>query len=189
MKILISIITILLVLAGAYVLFSISKNEEDYSGSSSVVADINEIVKENGETGSEIDEAAKDQLGYSERTWITNLKDVIEGKTIGLTTFKGDSGGSVVVTYIDGSYNLEAIFLNLPKLDPTYFYEGWVVKQGADMSVISTGEAILENDTFTNTFYSPQNLTDHTFYVLTVEPRDNNPKPADHVLEGILVLQ
>lgn len=37
-----------------------------------------------------------------------------------------------------------------------------------------------------NTYSSGEDLTDHNFYVLTIEPDDGNPAPADHIVEGTL---
>jgi hypothetical protein len=35
-----------------------------------------------------------------------------------------------------------------------------------------------------NHFTAESDISDHTFYVLTLEPRDNDPEAADHILEG-----
>lgn len=86
-------------------------------------------------------------------------------------------------------YTLYATFDALPELNADeYFYEGWIVRKGTDMSVISTGA--IEYDAklgqWINKYQSEQDLTDHDFYVLTLEPNDDNPAPAAHVLEGTL---
>ena len=77
----------------------------------------------------------------------------------------------------------------LPELDADeYFYEGWIVRKGADFSVISTGP--VEYDAklaqWVNKYQSEQDLTDHLQYVLTLEPNDNDPAPAAHVLDGVM---
>ncbi len=98
------------------------------------------------------------------------------------------SGGTATGTagaYYDDGYVLIASFENLPPLEEGYFYEGWVVRH-EPLSVLSTGEAPLQDGTFVNEFTSEDDLMDHTFYVLTLEPDDGDPAPAAHILEGTL---
>ena len=59
----------------------------------------------------------------------------------------------------------------------------WLVNKDTN-SVISTGKAKYIDGKFVNTYTSTKDLSDHKFYVLTLEPDDSNPKPADHILEG-----
>lgn len=98
----------------------------------------------------------------------------------------GNSSGTAMAKYADGSYKLVATFENLPEPKEDYFYEGWVVRKGANMSVISTGALEKVDGEYINTYMSEQDLTDHTFYVLTIEPDDGDPAPADHVVEGTM---
>ena len=98
----------------------------------------------------------------------------------------GSASGTAGASYIDDEYYLFAEFENLPTLENDFFYEGWVVKQ-SPLSVISTGKAINSNGAFTNKFTSKDDLLDHTFYVLTLEPDDGDPAPAVHVLEGTMI--
>jgi hypothetical protein len=104
------------------------------------------------------------------------LKDVVGGNSLGL----------VRANFADEAYDMIAIFENLPEPTGDDFYEGWIVRQGADSSVISTGRVMMFDGEYINIYESNQDLTDHTFYVLTIEPDDGDPAPADHVLEGIL---
>ncbi len=94
----------------------------------------------------------------------------------------GSSSGKVVAGFENGEYRLSANFENLPEISDEFFYEGWVVRQEAPTSVISTGK-VIDN---TNIFTSNKDFTDHTFYVLTLEPDDGDPAPAEHILEGTL---
>jgi hypothetical protein len=101
---------------------------------------------------------------------VVNLKDVTEGSASG----KASAG------FEKGEYKLSAEFSGLPELDDGYFYEGWVVRKSGELSVLSTGK-VVDNK---NIFVSDKDLTDHNFYVLTLEPDDGNPDPAEHILEG-----
>ena len=100
----------------------------------------------------------------------------------------GEGSGVVVATWDedDSSYRLFATFSDLPELEEDFFYEGWVVR-AEPLSVISTG-ALEPGDVaqWVNDFSSDENLTDHVRYVLTLEPDDGDPAPAEHVLEGTL---
>ncbi|MCA9371204.1 MAG: anti-sigma factor [Candidatus Peregrinibacteria bacterium] len=105
----------------------------------------------------------------------------------GAMTGVGDANANGVTQahqFDDGRY-LHTISLNIEPAPDGYFYEGWLVK---GPSVISTGH-------LTNPFADVRhNLrfesdTDYTGYltvVVTLEPDDGNPAPADHVAEGKL---
>lgn len=103
----------------------------------------------------------------------------------------GTASGTAMANYsvaADQGYVMYATFENLPALEEGFFYEGWIVRRGAEMSVISTGELSMVDGVYTNTYTSDADLTDHDFYVLTLEPRDNDPAPADHILEGVMTM-
>lgn len=122
-------------------------------------------------------ESAQEMMidSQSESVLTANLSDVSGG----------NAEGTAIADYVGGAYMMTAEFENLPELEDGFFYEGWVVRQGADMSVISSGATQVQADgTHLNIFESPDDLTDHTFYVLTLEPDDGDPAPAEHILEG-----
>jgi hypothetical protein len=98
----------------------------------------------------------------------------------------GNSSGDVKAGFAEGKYELVATFEGLPEPQGTDFYEGWVVRRGDAMSVISTGRVDEEEIGYVNLFNSDTDLTDHDFYVLTIEPDDGDPAPAEHILEGVL---
>ena len=111
----------------------------------------------------------------------------IDGKSSSLEDVSGGSAsGSVVALFSAGQYNLNANFENLPEPEGTDFYEGWIVRKGIKFNVISTGKAVPEGGRYVNRFKSNENLLDHTFYVLTLEPDDGDPSPAKHILEGTM---
>ena len=127
---------------------------------------------------------------------MTETKDMTYGYTgeleaITTDAATGTESGTASATFADDMYSLLATFEGLPELDADeFFYEGWVVRKGANMSVISSGA--LEQDAdgnWMNVYQSETDLTDHDFYVLTLEPNDDDPAPADHVLEGTMTLQ
>jgi hypothetical protein len=116
-------------------------------------------------------------IASSQYDYVGTLKDVTGG----------NSQGTAKAVFVDGKYLLKVDLKFLPELQGTDFYEGWIVRKGVFFDVISTGKAIKAGDNeYINNYISEQDLTDHTFYVLTLEPDDGNPAPADHVLEGTL---
>jgi hypothetical protein len=98
----------------------------------------------------------------------------------------GGSFGIAHAAYINGSFMIVADMGNVPSPSNGYFYEGWIVRRGSDMSVISTGRAQVVGEKLVNVYASSTNLADHDFYVLTLEPDDGDPAPAEHILEGTL---
>lgn len=101
----------------------------------------------------------------------------------------GASGKAMASYDAEKGYMLYATFENLQELEPGFFYEGWIVRRGDDFSVISTGELEMVEGEYVNTYASGTDLTDHTFYVLTLEPDDGDPAPADHVVEGEMTMK
>ena len=98
----------------------------------------------------------------------------------------GEATGAVKAQYMEGTYTLVATFEGLEDPKGTDFYEGWVVRRGDEMSVVSTGMVKEEEVGYVNLFTSDVDLTDHDFYVLTLEPDDGDPAPAAHIVEGEL---
>ncbi len=105
------------------------------------------------------------------------LADVTAGKSYGLVNLKTD--GNV--------YTLTASIGGLPETSDDYFYEGWIIKRGSSMEVLSTGKLIKSDENnFINVYQTTKDLSGFDFYVLTLEPDDGDPAPAEHILEGIL---
>ena len=98
----------------------------------------------------------------------------------------GDASGTAKAEYVEGRYLMEAEFENLPELEDDFFYEGWIVRKDP-LSVKSTGATYdKEEGVVANDFMSDNDYTDHDFYVLTLEPDDGDPAPAEHILEGTM---
>lgn len=103
-----------------------------------------------------------------------------------LVDVSGGTATGYAGAYFSDEYYLFAEFEDLPVLEDGYFYEGWVVRQ-SPLSVISTGATVISEDMHYNEFSSEEDLTDHDFYVLTLEPDDGDPAPAAHILEGTMI--
>jgi hypothetical protein len=118
--------------------------------------------------------------------WYGELTDVTAGKNIQGIITKNNAKGIAKASFTNEKYALLVTFENLPEPQGTDFYEGWIVRKGINFDVISTGKAVKVEGAYVNSYMSSQDLTDHTFYVLTIEPDDGNPAPAGHILEGTL---
>jgi len=131
---------------------------------------------------------AKIILEMTEKTFTHHgqLFDVTGSEIIHSIETRGAASGEARASFEEGSYALVASFKDLPEPNRRYFYEGWIVRRGGDLDVISTGKATLEESGFVNIYRSSEDLTDHDLYVLTLEPRDGDPAPDRHILEGTL---
>ena len=116
-----------------------------------------------------------------------DLFDVTGGAAIRGTTTGGDATGKVYTRQDGINYKLVAEFVNLPEPQGNDFYEGWIVKTNVQ-EVVSTGALELSDGAYVNTFSEDRDYSDFNLYVLTLEPDDGDPAPAEHILEGSLTL-
>lgn len=141
------------------------------------------------ETGEPNTEPADGALPFEPMT-LGTLDDVTNGEVVRGITTSPNTTGTARAGFDGDIFIVEADFFNLPDPVGDDFYEGWIVRRGEDFSVISTGVLTREDvGTYTNVFTSNTDLLDHTVYILTLEPNDGDPAPADHILEGELMPQ
>jgi len=151
-----------------------------------VVMQMKESQPKEDEMMKELDISMMEAMKGMEFDSIGELEDVTNGQTIRGTAYDGNASGLSKATYSKSGYALMAEFKNLPEPTGSDFYEGWIVRQ-SPFDFISTGKLEKTDGQYQNTYASEQDLTDHDFYVLTLEPDDNNPAPADHILEGTMM--
>ena len=96
----------------------------------------------------------------------------------------GDSFGLAYAHFENGTYTMIAKMGNLPEPAQGYFYEGWLVRRGDLFSVLSVGRAVKTEKGYMSVYQSSLDLSDHAFYVLTLEPEDQKTAPEEHILEG-----
>ena len=113
------------------------------------------------------------------------LRDVTMGQVIrGLDT-NGQATGDAKAKFEDGTYSLIATISDAPDPQNDDFYEGWIVRK-QPFKFISTGKLDKDGDTYVNNYSSDEDLTDFDMYVLTIEPNNENPAPAEHIVEGVM---
>jgi hypothetical protein len=128
-----------------------------------------------------------DKINNEVYSHIGQLKNVAAGKTILGIKFYDNTSGIIKARFKDGTYNLLATFNDLPDPKNSDFYEGWVIRKSLLYSVKSVGKVKKIDGFYINEYSSATDLTDHDYYVLTLEPDDNNPASAYHILEGELI--
>ncbi len=105
-------------------------------------------------------------------------------------TTGGEASGVATAKYSSEKYFHEVFTKNLPPLEEGFFYEGWLVKPFPLLDVISSGKLVPEGEEggFALSLEANENLSKHTRVVITLEPDDGDPDPAEHVLEGTMEL-
>ncbi len=130
--------------------------------------------------GQEITEEAQDQGAK-----VLNASDV---EPIELVDVSGGnaSGDAWTVLGSDGKTYHQVMAKNMPTLNGTDFYEGWLVRDPSTGDFISTGKMVEtgKDGEFLLEFNAEGDLTDHKKVVITLEPDDGDPAPAAHIIEN-----
>lgn len=113
-----------------------------------------------------------------------NIVDVTDGKEVRWVT-TSDTKWYGKAAFSGETYSLAVLFENLPEPQNGDFYEWWLV-QKEPFKFISTGEIENKDGMDVNIFTSKTDYSSYDFYVLTLEPDDWNPAPADHIIEWTL---
>jgi hypothetical protein len=105
----------------------------------------------------------------------------------GAITEVGDfrANGIAQAHMFEDGYFLHTITLNIEPAADGYFYEGWLIK---GPSVISVGHLsnYFGDSRHSLRFDANEDYTGYTKVVITLEPDDGDPAPADHIAEGTL---
>ena len=117
-----------------------------------------------------------------------NLENVTWDATIRWIVTSNDALWHASVSYTDGDFVLHAEFDGLTDPQNDDFYEGWLV-QKSPFKFISTGELKKVDGNYVNHFESETDYRSYDFYVLTLEPNDGDPAPADHIFEGTVLMK
>ena len=183
-------IILLVILLVALYLFIVNKDSEEEE----VIPMEDEVVMEvslmNEEVSDLMEEVTPEERQLFEGdffnipfTYSGSLEDVTGGEASGFAQagFKEELSETQ-----SGMYLLEVRLENLPELTENFFYEGWLVRR-SPFVFISTGTLAKHTDGGDmNRFVSLKDYTPYDFYVLTLEPDDGDPAPAEHILEGEL---
>ncbi len=174
----------------------LNSDSSDTQATSSSVIDRTSILFEAQEQGLIMDaqeiaamanaSLAIDPLGSIPQDFTTILTASVQGwLSAALADVTGGDGyGIAHATIESGVYSLIAEVGNLPEPAAGYFYEGWLVRRGDELSVLSVGRLSQTEKGYANAYRSQTDLLDHAFYVLTLEADDGNSAPGEHILEG-----
>lgn len=114
----------------------------------------------------------------------TNVKDWWSAALADVTG--GDSYGIARADLKTGSFTLIAQMGNLPDPASGYFYGAWLVRRRGELAVLPLGSAVKTQNGYAVVYLTSIDLSDHDFFVLTLESDDGNSAPAEHILEGML---
>ena len=114
----------------------------------------------------------------------TDVKDWLSGALADVTG--GDAYGIAHATLQSGSFTFIAQMGNLPEPASEYYYEGWLVRREGSLAVLSLGRIQKTEKGYALVYLTDTDLSDHNFFVVTLESNDGNPAPGEHILEGIL---
>ncbi len=109
-----------------------------------------------------------------------------EPEQITLTDVSGGSNTGLASRVVKSGVFIHKIKTDLPAPVEGYFYEGWLVSR-SPFRFFSTGKMVTNSsDEYVLEWYGEEG-EDYSIYnqvVVTLEPDDGDPSPADHVLEG-----
>lgn len=114
----------------------------------------------------------------------TNTKDWWNAALADVTG--GGGYGIAHAMFKNGSFTLIAQMGSLPEPPSESYYEGWLVRRKGALAVLSLGRAVETQDGNALIYLTSTDLSDHDFFVLTLESDDGNQAPAQHILEGTL---
>jgi hypothetical protein len=182
-KFLIAVLGILVIIA---VVMLVTNSEVDDSSEVALDEDINVkmIQREPAEDNGKVDMAVVNpDFANLDIVFSADLVDVTEGNPVRGTQFDGNASGMFKIGFIGEMFAAEATFENLPDIEGTDFYEGWLVRT-EPFDFVSTGVVTKEGDQYVNRYLSEVDLSTYKKYVLTIEPDDGDPRPAEHVVEN-----
>jgi hypothetical protein len=104
-----------------------------------------------------------------------------------LHSVRGDASAGIATRRMEDGQFVHTIKANLPTIDRQVLaYQGWLVRPApydyfatGEMVTNDLGEFVVEFKGDPRGEYAP-----YTQVIVTLEPKDGNPDPSDHVLEG-----
>ncbi|SRR3989338_364677 len=120
-----------------------------------------------------------------DRTPLPIVEDA-EANLLNLKT--GIVAGTAVRRLVSDDEFIHTIKSQLPIIDPAVsFYEGWLVRT-VPYGFFSTGEMVVSDEGQFVLEWKGNSPADYSGYdkvVITIEARDGNPDPSEHILEGV----
>ncbi len=131
-----------------------------------------------------LDETAEAEADIAQDTATVEVDETAREAAL-LGVGDGHGSGTATSQFVDGTFR-HVVVATLPSPPEGYAYEGWLIRS-KPFDFFSSGRLIQHADDLK--WYllleSSQDRGDYKKVVVTLEPADNNPAPADHVLEGV----
>lgn len=125
----------------------------------------------------EIDNLMNELAYWGYRIYLADVSGLPAGQA------GGPAKGEAAYRFMNDKYE-QMVVAELPDLEDGYFYGGWLVRPEPP-GQISTGKLFKQADgRYTLFFSDSRNYSDFTRVVITLEPNDGNPEPAQSILEG-----
>ena len=135
---------------------------------------------------------AKDNDTMGEKISLTTvgeqIDELIENVTpLTLEDVEGGGGtGSAWIVVKGGKTYHRVTATAIPRLTNDDFYEGWLVKEPVPGGFVSTGQMVFDQKTrkWVLNYVSDSDMSEYRTVVITREPNDGDPAPAEHVIEA-----
>lgn len=154
----------------------------------------NDEEQEDSQENQPQDDAEQEEIPQDEDN-LAGTSQLAPGTTAPVWTHRGqledvtDNGKAMWAArfgWDETQFTLDVAMIRLPELEEGFFYEGWLVRQ-EPFKFISTWPTQQEwPGEQSNSRMTGNNYSAFTRYILTLEPDDGNPDPAEHILEGDL---
>jgi len=113
------------------------------------------------------------------------IEGVFATEGVEMTVLEDVTGGQAIGTgwrqFSNDKFFHKVEANELPALEKGFFYEGWLV---GDEGFFSTGRMGEEAGKGVLYYTADEDKSDFRGVVITLEPEDGDPAPAEHVLEG-----
>jgi len=118
----------------------------------------------------------------------TTEKDIFaNAPVITLKDVTGNNAtGKAWIAYEDGKTYHKVVAKNMPELQNEDFYEGWLTKDPSSLGFFSTGKMYFDKteNAWILEYEVDEDKSEYPNVVITLEPNDDNPAPAKHIIEN-----
>ena len=99
------------------------------------------------------------------------------------------ANGVALAHYFENGTYLLTVDLNIELPPDGFFYEGWLLDEGKDPVSAGHFRSVFGDVRHRLEFETDEDFRGSLNVIVTVEPDDGNPAPAEHVAEGTMVMR
>jgi hypothetical protein len=176
-NLLIGLGVILIIIAGIYYFQSRGQESEESLSPEEIIVQEDGTVRRNGDTQEPLSQEEIQQLKEEVDSVVSTAGDT----TVLQDASGGNASGQAQRAFSDGRFYLKMTAANLLFLEKGFYYEGWLEQ---DNSFISIGRMELDNSSGVLYYTASVDRSDYNRVLLSQEPEDGDPAPAEVILEG-----